>query len=432
MGRTLPTTKLAAIATMAMMLTACPKAANTASTSTTPKTLYIASGQCHSGIGITTYSNVTASRAVTKWDTSSGDFKSVFTDLNVAQNVSAGTVPQSMIDKGDHLLLLTENPSATGGDRKIWKIMKNDPSTYITYATDPTAFTITAGHITRSMAQDTDGSIVFSKSLMMEKVSTVGARLVKGGANPWVNSTGVAGNCFTAAASLISNVQIMTPFTGASQGKIIYLHSGNTAVLNRIGVSSRTGMTTATAADCMGSSAAGGASATPHVNGGTLLGPVGLAVTGSSLTSSVYIPTPSPALTTGKLIVSYAPSVVTQFDNNTTFNTGIVVWDVTETTDLVAATSVTFTNPTIIWRDDSVVWAPSALAYDSTDSSLYVAVGGAPGVINQTTSNFGYNVEKFTLNTSTFLLTRVAVNNAPFIQGNAYTKCISDLKLADQ
>jgi hypothetical protein len=432
MGRTLTTFKAATVAITAIMLTACPKAANTASTAATPKTLYIASGQCYSGTGITSYSNVTASRAITKWDTTSGDFKSVFTDLNVATNVSAGTVPQSMIDKGDHLLVLTENPSATGGDRKIWKIMKSDPSTYITYATDPTSFTNTATHITRSMAQDADGSIVFSKSLMMEKVSPIGARIVKGGANPWVNSTGVAGNCFTAAATLISSVNIMTPFTGTSQGKIIYTHSGATAVTNRIGVSSRTGMTTATAADCMGSSAAGGASTTAHVNGGALLGPVAMAATGSSLTSSVYIPTPSPALTTGKLIVSYGPSVITQFDNNTTFNTGIVVWDVTETADLTAAVSVTFTNPTIVWRDDSVVWAPSAMAYDSTDNSLYVAVGGAPGVINQTTSNFGYNVEKFTLNTSTFLLTRVAVNNAPFIQGNAYTKCISDLKLADQ
>ncbi len=411
---------------MALFLTGCPKASTAAATVAAPKTLYVSSGLCYSGSGITTYTQTTASRAVTKWSSSNGAAQGVFTDLNQASSVSVNTVPQALIDKGDYVLMLTEN-ATTMGDRKIFKIKKNDPGTYITYANDPTAFNAVAANITRSMAMDVDGTVIFSKSIGAERLNTVGARLVKGGGNAWVNPLAATGNCFTAAGTLIPKLTTIAPFTGQNQGKTIYLHAGATAVLNRIGAVQRTGLTSATAADCAGSSAAGGASTTAHVNGGTLTGVVGMAATGASLTSFVYIPTASPAVTTGKLLVTYAPSINTQFDNLTTFNTGIVSWDVTETSD----TAITFTNPTIIWRDDSIVWAPSAIAYDSTTNSIYVAVGGAPGVINQTTGNYGYNIEKFTLDTSTFLLTRVSTNNQPFIIGNGYTKCISDISIGD-
>ncbi len=427
MGRTM-TKNLTLTATAGlslMILTACPKAAEDASVSV-PKTLYISSGSCYSGSGITTYSAATASRAVTKWSSTNGASLGVFTDLNVASSVSVGTVPQAIIDKGDHVLMLTENATATG-DRKIWKINKNDPGTYISYANDPTAFT----GITRSMSQDVDGSIIFSKTTAAEQVNSIGARIVKGGSFPWINSTGIAGNCFTAAATLIPKLVTIAPFTGTSQGKTIYLHSGATAATNRIGAIQRTGMTTATAADCAGSNPAGGASSVAHANAGVLTGPVSFLGTGASLTSFVYIPTPAPATTVGKMLVTYSASVNTAFDNNTNFNYGIVMWDVTEASDTTAATAITFTNPQIIWRDEKIVWAPSAIAYDSTDNSVYVAVGADLGAVDQTAKNYGYNIEKFTLDIATPKLTRVAPSNQSFIIGNAYTKCVSDISLGE-
>ena len=393
-----------------------------------PKTLYVASGACYSGSGITTYTGPLSSRAVTKWSTALGTpgGSSTFTDLNVGTNVSANTVPQAMIDKGDHILLLTEN-ATTMSDRKIFRIMKNDTSTYFVHATDPTAFTATATHITRSMAQDADGSISFTKSLFAERINSLGIRIVKGGANPWVNSAAATGNCFTAAATQIQNVTLMQPFTAMNQGKLLFIHAGATAATNRIGAIQRSGLTSATAADCAGSNPAGGASTVAHVNAPNLTGPVTFVATGASLTSMVYIRTPAPATTTGKLIVSYSGSVATAFDNNTTFNYGVVMWNVTEASD----TAVTIDTPTILWRDESVVWAPSSMAYDSSTGSLYVAVGGAPGVINQTTAGYGYNIEKFSLDINTPLMTRVSKNNQPFIIGNAYTKCISNMVVAD-
>lgn len=432
MGRTMTKKLGITLTSLSLILTACPKAANEETSTSTPKKLYIASGACYSGSGITSYSATTASRTVTKWNTTNGSFDEVFTDLNVASSVSVGTVPQALIDKGDHVLMLTENAVLAGaGDRKIWKLFKNDPGTYISYANDPTAFTSTAGHITRSMSEDTDGSIIFSKSLMAEKVNSIGARIAKAG-NPWINPLATTGACFNGAGAQIQKVHTISPFTGTNQGKTIYIHAGATLIANRIGAIQRTGLISATAADCAGSSPLAGIGTVVHTNATGLTGPVGFSATGPSLTSFVYIPTPAPATTTGKMLVTYSGSTATTFDNNTNFNYGIVMWDVTEVSDSGAGTAMTFTNPVIVWRDESIVWAPTSIAYDSTDNSVYVAVGADIGAVDQTTKNYGYNIEKFTLDLSTPSLTRISTNNAPFIIGNRYTKCVTDMTLADQ
>ena len=427
MGRSLiKSLTITGVALSAMALTVgCSKSSTDASVAT-PKTLYVAAGGCYSGSGITSYTATTSSRAVTKWSTATGLFSGTFTDLNVGSNVSVNTVPQAMIDLGDSMLLLTEN-ATTVGDRKIFKIVKSNPGTYITYANDPTAFTAVASNITRSMALDVDGTITFSKSIASERLNTLGVRINKGGANAYINPVAATASCFTAAATQIQAVALMTPFTNMNQGKSIYIHAGATAVLNRIGIIQRTGLTSGTATDCAASSLAGGLSATAHSNAPNLSGPVIFNATGASPTSMVYIATPSPALTTGKLLVTYSGAVATAFDNNTTFNYGVVSWDITETSD----TAATITNPVILFRDESVLWAPSAITYDATTSSVYVAVGGSPGLINQTTQNFGYNIEKFTLDMNTPMLTRVSVNNQPFIIGNSQTKCISNMTIGN-
>ncbi|MBC7741053.1 MAG: hypothetical protein H7061_02570 [Bdellovibrionaceae bacterium] len=409
----------------ALFISGCKKSTEEASL-VPAKTLYVASGTCFSGNGITTFAGTASSRAVTKWNGNSGRFSDVLTDMNFSNTVSAATTPQAMIDLGSSILLLTEN-AATMSDRKIFKIDKSNPTNYQFYASDATAFTPIAAHITRSMALDADGGMLFSKSIAAERLNTIGVRVVKGGTNPWINPALATGNCFTAAATQIQQIAMMTPFTSTTQGKMIYIHTGVTAAVNRIGIIQRTGLTSGTAADCAGTNPAGGTTAVAHTNAPGLIGPVGLAATGASPTSMVYIPTPSSAPAVGKLIVSYSGSTTAATDNATNFNYGIVMWTVNETSDTVA----TLTSPIILYRDESIVWAPSAMAYDATTNSLYVAVGGSPGYINLTTLSNGYNIEKFTLDLTTPLLTRVAPNNQPFIIGNAYTKCISHMIIAD-
>ncbi len=108
-------------------------------------------------------------------------------------------------------------------------------------------------------------------------------------------------------------------------------------------------------------------------------------------------------------------------------NHGIVQWDVTET----SATVATLSNPVLLFDNISVVYGISAMTYDADTKSLYVATGGEPGVVDMSTNNVGYNIEKFTLDTATPLLTRVHVANNPFIKGAANTKCISGLMLGN-
>ncbi len=425
MGRNLSKT-LAAL-TLLTFAVGCSKSSDEPSVVAVPKTLYVASGACYSGAGITTYTGPQSSRAITKWGVADGLSKGIFTDLNVGSEVSVGTVPQFMIDKGDHILMLTEN-ATTFSDRKIFKVNKADPTTYEVHANDPTAFTIAATHITRAMAQDLDGSITFSKSLFAERLNSLGVRIVKGGANPWVNPAAATGSCFVAAGSQIQSVALMTPFTNTNQGKLLYIHAGGTAAANRIGVVQRTGLTSGLGTDCAGSSPAGGASVVGLSNAPNLTGV--LTTAGSSLTSMIYIPTPAPALTTGKLLISYSAMTATAFDNNSAFNYGVVMWNITESADSGIGV-VLIDTPTILWRDESVTWAPSAMAYDASSGSLFVAVGGSPGLMNQTTQAYGYNIEKFSLDLATPIMTRVSKNNQPYIIGNSNTKCISHMMIAN-
>ncbi len=385
-------------------------------------TLYVASGLCYSGSGITTYTGATSSKAVTKWNTDTGTNLGVLADLSIGNNVSINTTPQALIDQGSDILLLTEN-SLNFSDRKIYRIKKADPTIFSVYSNDPTAFTAVNADVTRSMAQDADRIIMFSKSTAIERIDTLGVRIVKGRMNPWVNPRSATGTCFTAAASFIPQIALMNPYSGTKNGKLIYLHAGNTANANRIGIIQRTGLTSGEARDCAGSNPVGGVSAVAHKNAVNLSGPVSFLPTGASLTSMVYIQTPPPANSTGKLIVSYSASANIAFDNNVNFNFGIVMWDIHESSDTVA----TITNPVILWRDESVVWAPSAMAYHPSTGHLYVAVGGSPGSANQTTQAYGYNIEKFKLHLDASILTRISRNNQPFITGNSYLKCISSM-----
>jgi hypothetical protein len=419
---------LAALGVLTLGAFSCQKKADDV---VAPKKLYVASGQCYSGSGITTYTAATgASRVVTTWDADTGASNGVFTDLNYATNISTGTVPQKLIDNGDSVLMLTEN-GTTFGDRKVWKVLKSNPNAqYGVFVNEPNAFASGAANITRSFGVDVDGTVLMSRSVAIEKLTSVGARIVKGANNPWINPAIATGTCFTAAATQIQAMQLMSPFSPANQGKVVYIHSGTTAATNRIGIVQRTGLVSGDGTACAGSNPVGGLSTVPHQNAPNLpAGGTAFVAPGPSVTSMVYIPTPAPATTTAKLITSYSAALNTQNSNSTVLglNFAIVMWDITETSD----TAATVANPVILYKDESIIWGISAMAYNSSDGSLFVAVGGAPSNMDQTANVYGYNIEKFALNINTPSLTRVSPNNQPFITGNTNTKCISDMMLSN-
>jgi hypothetical protein len=145
----------------------------------------------------------------------------------------------------------------------------------------------------------------------------------------------------------------------------------------------------------------------------------------------VYIPTPSGA-TTGKLIVSYGPTVAGSLDNSTAINNAIVMYDVNET----GASTATISNTaTVLYENSPIIYGISAMAYDSTDSSLYVATASQPGIANQTTQSLGYKIEKFSLNLAnagvssqlTLIRDTSVSPPKPFIERNSFTKCITSM-----
>lgn len=411
---------ITATTTLSLILS-CQKAAEETLPSVAPvvasRNLYVASGFCYSGTGITSYSGANSSRMISKVDLTSGVL-TPFLDLSSTYqggDLAPETSPQSIIDNGTSLLMLTEN-AVNMGDRKIFSIPKSSTYNMSVLTGDALALTQTAAHITRTLVKDADSTLLFSKSIAVERIGNNTLRIPMG-ANPWINAP--AGSCAT-SITLISSLVVLPPYTGTTNGKVIFAHAGNTAALNRLAIVSQDGY--AIAGNCINGYQT---NLQVHTYAPNVTGPaIAFVGTGSTITAMTYIST---GTGTGKLITAYSASVATELNNNTNLNYAIVMWDVTES----SSSAATITNPVVLYKEFSDIFAISAMTYDSVDNSLYVATASQPGVANQTTSGYGYKVEKFTLNVTTPSLTLVRVNNKPFLDRSSSTKCISSLAVGE-
>ena len=419
MGRNF--TKTLAALTLITLTVGCSKSSDEASVAVA-KTLYASTGSCNAGAGAAlkaTYTNANATKTIEKFNSSNGANVGFLVDFTVS-NFLAGMNPQKMIEAGDSIYVLMENPTTTT-ERSILKMPKADPLSYVKYYTNITSLSTGV----RDFSLDADGSFLVSLQTKIEKINSQPVR-VPAGANPWVNAP--LGTC-AASATGMSAVAVMKPFAPAINGKIIYAHQGFTgafgAAQQRLGITSANGYFAA--ADCV---IGVQISAVAHTRAASSSssGAIVFNANGTSPTAMVYISEPVGSAVTGKLIVAYSND---QVGNNAAgvynLNHGIVQWDVTET----SATVATLTNPVLLYDNISVVYGISAMTYDADTKSLYVATGGEPGAADMSTNNVGYNIEKFTLDTATPLLTRVHVANNPFIKGAANTKCISGLMLGN-
>ena len=156
----------AVMAGVALALTGCSNnSADEASVALTKK-LYIASGQCNSGVGVTTFGTQNSSRRVSKLNLATKEL-SVLLDLTepyVGGSFGIDTGAQALVNDGTKILMLTENAVAMS-DRKIYTIPKASPFNTEIYSQDPLALTQTNTHITRDLVKDADGSLLFSKSI---------------------------------------------------------------------------------------------------------------------------------------------------------------------------------------------------------------------------------------------------------------------------
>lgn len=387
----------------------------------TPKTVYVASGACFSGAATTSYvaaaGATSASKIISKYSAETGEFTGTFLDYNLGYFV-AGTAPASMVDLGDSLMVANEN--GTAGNRAIVIMPKSDPTAFKSYYANATAF---ASQI-RGFARSDDGSLLVARTVGVEKITNAPQRAIIN-TFPWVAPT-AAGICGTSNTAM-SAVAVMPAYTtgGAINGKIIFAHAAGATATNRIGIVQESGWSANTALDCLASQT----TSIAHTFAANIPQRVwATSAVGPSPTAMVYIPMPAGSSITGRLIVTVGNNVTSNsLAGVYNFNHGIVSWEVTET----AYGTVTLANPVVLFDNSSVVYGPSAIAYDANEGAIYVGVGGEPGVANFATNNVPYNVEKFTIDLTANTITRVAPNNKPFIQGTAITKCVSSIVVGD-
>lgn len=410
-----------------------------------PRKLYVTSGACNSGPGVITYNSspsMSASRSVTTWNLQTGEYESKWLDWNTNGGF-INSFPQQIIKKDYQFFVLSEN-SEYMPKRQVSSFDQNQPSHYNTIiprtsaASPQTART----HINRNIKMD-QGVIAINRTVSIEKFNVLGSIVLDpSGTTSFINPSVATGDCFATGAlttgtvtaggtySGISDIALLPPIFGQSSGKIIFANMGSSSKNNRLGASIAQGMTSGVTAHC-----AGGVqiSNVVHTLAPDLCPSKNCRVTfdssGVSPTSILFIPTTAPTMTTGKLIVAYAPSNTSKGSqsNSINLNHAIVMWDVTES----SSTSIKFDRPVVLNNDDQIIIAPSAMAYDEKTSSLYVAVGTQAQSSIQTTGS-GYNIEKFELDMTTPKLTRIATKwSRPFMEGNSDTKCISGLTIAD-
>lgn len=400
-----------------MTASSCVKKVEEQSINPGASKLYVATGSCNSGTGLTTYTT-TATRTVEEFAIEDASHTATLLDYNTSGTFVTATHPKSVVDNGNTLFILNENATTTA-ERKVISVPKSAPLSFTNHYSNPTVL----NGIVLSLFKDEEGSLLISKSTAIEKISASPIRL-PAGANPWVNAPG--GTCATATTN-ISNVLSLPKYAGTATGKVVFTHQGATAALNRIGIVSHTGYFAAV--DCLSGVQI---SAVTHTKASNLTpGTVAFNASGTSPTAAVFIPHANGTIT-GKLLVSYSNG---QTSNNAAgtynLNHGLVMWDVDET----SATAATLSNPVVVFDDSTVLFGISALAYDPLSGYVYVATAGEPGVVNQTTNGYGYNVERFLVefdsSTHAPTLTRMPVAGKPFIKGGANTKCISSLALGD-
>ncbi|UYL10228.1 lactonase family protein [Bdellovibrio sp. SKB1291214] len=355
---------------LSLGLAACEPKVEDASSS--GQHLYITSGSCYVGSGLTAE---TPSRTLSKLNLSTGVVDEILMDYNT---VNSSDRPQSVIDyDSQNLLVLVENPVSF--NRRIDLVKKKGGNSFATYLTDSTILTTTAGHVVRDMVRTPDGGILISKSAAAEKLSSSKGRVTVG-ANAFINAP-TGGTCGTTNNTLISNT-LISAVVALPNSKYIFAHAAATPNNRVVFINSTNGYSAS--ADCSSAVTAPATTTFP--------------------TAMIYISSETTA-NTGYLLVSYSSSTAAQ--------DYIYAYDVNET-------SGTITGATKAYENSSVLRGISAMAYDSTTGSIFVANGS---------TTLANGIERFTFDPTTKTLTRVG--SVPFAGTSLYTKCITGMTVAN-
>lgn len=403
----------------------CQQSSNSSSSSA--KYLYVASGVCESGTGMTEFTAATASRVIYRTnvnETNPLGWDGVVVDYNASTETAANN-PGGIVSYDDNYFYsLVENATTTGA-RQVERVPKglNQTLAKTKIFTDATNNGFgTAANLLRGVTVSADGTIFLGETTGVEGISTAVQRLSPSAAGYAVAATfNSAGNCGIAAtASNISSITTMPPMGTQTRGKLIITNTLNTSA--RVIVMSPNTFTAST--DCQGfisyNSATSISLGTTATEGGSAGGNTTVPAQ-TTPTAAVYIPGTTSG--SGKLLVAVSTSTANTASQTTN---AIIQYDVTDSGN-VATGSVTFSNAKVLYNNDDVIFGVSAMAYDSENSSLFVATANS-----QAATVVGYNIEKFTYDSTNATLTRVTqAGGAPFQYANAMNKCVSSMMVSN-
>lgn len=356
---------------VAMVSISCEKKLEDASSS---KFLYVASGQCYSGNGITTFTNTTSSNLIFKVNPETGIRDGIVADY-FASPAAAGDTPASIIDwDADNLLVYVRN-----GTTARLETLPKKGGIRNNFGTSPAMSTIITT-APKTIQKSADGGVLMIRTGFIEKVNASGVRNI----TPYVNNN-LGATCGTANT-------LYTDIAVSATGRIITANAAATPNNRLISVAA-TGAT--------GSCAA--AQAAP--------------ATTTFATAMVF------DKVHGKLIVAYAGSTTATNINS------IYAYDFDENNGAISNGQMIYDAFAYPATYNYLLFGISAMALDTDTNSLYVATA-----ISSATTTVNYAIEKLSYNASaigtanTTVLTRAGT--LPFYNYGVDTKCISSMVLS--
>ena len=140
--------------------------------------LYVASGQCFSGNGVTTFNASTSSNLIFKVDTETGVRDGIIADY-FSFPASAGDTPISISDWDEsHLAVFVRN-----GNSGRLELLPKKGGTRNTFGTTP-AMTSIISTAPQNMKKASDGGLLLIRTGYIEKISSSGMRQT----SPYVNN----------------------------------------------------------------------------------------------------------------------------------------------------------------------------------------------------------------------------------------------------
>lgn len=367
-----------AMAFLVGALSCAPKSSTTSSSSSN-RYLYVATGACYSGNGITTFTNTTSSNLVFRINLTTGAREDLIADYSASPS-NVGDSPVSIADyDSDHILVLVEN-TTTVSLRRIELIEKASAGTRSIYSNNTTALSAQL----RRMRKLSDNYLLVSKSSAAEKMKD-GVNRLTIGANPWVSLAAPASSCTTSST-------LVTAVTQLLNGMLVFAHAS--AGQARFGVVSSLGYTAAT--DCKAAQSSPNANAFP--------------------TAMHYDSTNT------QMLVSYGGSATTTDLNS------IYAYSMSESTGAISSPQKIYDSSLFGSTYNYLLFGIPAMVLDPVTNTLYVATA-----INTATTAVNYQIDSFTYNPSQIGTSNTSVLSSPnvFYNYGSDTKCISDMIIAD-